>query len=158
MCNVATVIFLMYANIFGSTSGFGNVLTLKIVKSASAGIKGIKIELRVDPYCASFSKSQMCLPLVVGPHWCRCSSSWWWLLSRKSSRIWYDRLQMIFDTSLGVWFLCKEIFLLKKTHFLSYDVHLNVILPGALSIITFTSWSSMSTDNIHTFGMFLQLV
>lgn len=37
------------------------------------------------------SKSQMCLPLVAGPHWCRCSLYWWLLLSRKSSRIWYDK-------------------------------------------------------------------
>lgn len=36
----------------------------------------------------SFSKYQMCLPLVAGPHWCHCFSSWWWLLSRSSLRIW----------------------------------------------------------------------
>lgn len=33
----------------------------------------------------------MCLPLGAGPRWFRCSSSWWLLLSRKSSRIWYEK-------------------------------------------------------------------
>lgn len=33
----------------------------------------------------------MCLPLGAGPHWFHCSSSWWLLLSRNSSRIWYEK-------------------------------------------------------------------
>lgn len=41
-------------------------------------------------FLVSSSKSRTFLPLAGGPRWCRCSSSWWSLLSRKSSRTWYD--------------------------------------------------------------------